>query len=202
MGKLKKRNNERFLNIPQKLVESHAYRALDWTSRCLFIDLRAKYNGYNNGNINASLASLREQGWVSSATLSKCLRQLESVGLIQKTRKTVGVENGSKMCNLYRFTDLPVNEHPKQGIAASRETNDYLFIKSLMAADELINSQSRKKNTLHLSNHNDSKNEGSTFNIGSTFEVKPHDDSSIFEGCKQPNIQKNNYGSSTYTQSV
>lgn len=201
MGRAKKINRGRFLNIPQKLIESHAYRALDWTSRCLFIDLRTKYNGYNNGNINASLASLRAQGWVSSATLSKCLRQLESVGLIQKTRKTVGVENGSKMCNLYRFTDLPVNDHPKQGIAASGETNDYLFIKSLMAAKELINSVTRKKHTIQFLNRNDSKDEGSKVNIDSNFEDSHADCSSSFEGCKQTYSGKFSKESSTYMHS-
>jgi hypothetical protein len=201
MGKLKKPKSERFLKIPQKLIESHAYRALGWTSRCLFIDLRSKYNGYNNGNINASLASLSAQGWVSSATLSKCLRQLESVGLIQKTRQTVGVENGSKMCNLYRFTDLPVLEHPKQGIAARGETNDYLFIKSLMAAKELINSATSKKNTLQFLNRNDSKNEGSKVKIGSKFEDAHADCSSSFEGCKQTYTGKISNQSSAYMHS-
>lgn len=201
MVRLKKPNTERFLKIPQKLVESHAYRALDWTSRCLFFDLRAKYNGYNNGNINASLASLRAQGWVSSATLSKCLRQLESVGLIQKTRKTVGVENGSKMCNLYRFTDLPVNENSKLGFPASRETNDYVFIKSLMAAKELINSATHKNSTLQLSNRNDSKNEGSEVDNGSKYEDTRPKITSSFEGCLQPDIRKIVDGSTTYKDS-
>lgn len=196
MGRLKKVKGERFLKIPQKLIESHAYRALDWSARSLFIDLRGKYNGYNNGNISASLASLREYGWASSATLAKCLRQLESVGLIKKTRQTVGVENGSKMCNLYCFTDLPINEHSKFGIPASRETNDFLFIKSAKEAKELVNASIHKKSTLQLLNQNESKTEGSKVEIGSDIEVT-HSRAASFSECLKPAYSDKNVNTSS-----
>lgn len=198
MGKVKNPKRERFLNIPQKLVDSYAYRALDWSSRSLFIDLRRKYNGFNNGNIGASLASLRDYGWTSSATLAKCLKQLESVGLIKKTRQTVGVENGSKMCNLYCFTDLPINEHSKFGIPASRETNDFLFIKSAKEAKELVNASILKKRTLQILNQNESKTEGSTVVIDSDIEVQHCCDTSFSEGWKASYSGKNVSASSTY----
>jgi hypothetical protein len=164
MGQVKIKKNEQFISAPKKLLESHAYRALHWSARSLFWDIRSKYNGYNNGDLNASLANLRSAGWTSSATLTKCLRQLEAVGLIQKTRKTVGVENGSKMCNLYRFTDLQVFDVPKHGIKAMRDTNDYVFIKSGKEAQELVKKActGTKKVTIQSVNRDDSKYEPTT----------------------------------------
>lgn len=198
MGRLKKVKGERFLKIPQKLIESHSYIALSWTARCLFIDLRGKYNGYNNGNISASLTSLKGYGWTSSATLANCLRQLESVGLIKKTRQTVGVENGSKMCNLYCFTDLPINEHSKFGISASRETNDFLFIKSAKEAEDLVNASIHKKRRLQILNQKESKTEGSTAVIDSDIEVQLSRSSSFSEGRMPAYSDKNVDASSSY----
>lgn len=190
MGKFKNKKQERYISAPLKLVESPAYKALCWSARSLFWDLRSKFNGFNNGNIGASLTSLRSAGWTSSATLTKCLRELESVGLIEKTRKTVGVEKGSKMCNLYRFTDLPVNEFSKFGISAMRETNEFLFIKTAKEAKERVEGSSAKKSTLHSLNHDASKSKASVVTINSEVEKVIFASTSNGESRKNHQIQR------------
>ena len=187
-----------FVGVPREILNSYAYLALNFSARSLYLEIRLRMNSFNNGNINASLASLRDYGWTSSATLAKCLKQLESVGLIKKTRQTVGVENGSKMCNLFCFTDLPINEHSKFGIPASRETNDFLFIKSAREAKELVNASILKKRTLQILNQNESKTEGSTVVIDSDIEVQHCCDTSFSEGWKASYSGKNVSASSTY----
>lgn len=104
----------------------------------------------NNGNISAALKDLKHRGWKSPTTLAKALRQLEACGLIAKTRKTIGVENGSTLCNLYRFTDMPVSRRPDLGIESSRATHDYKRIESLSKANWLVKQASSpsKKSTL------------------------------------------------------
>jgi len=129
---------EAHIRIGLALLESPAFIALDWTARALFLDLRSRMRSSNNGNINAALSELRHRGWTSSTTLAKALRQLEAVGLLRKTRQTVGVEHGSKVCNLYRFTDVEVFERPKLGIEGCKATDDYKVFKTLTAARRAV----------------------------------------------------------------
>jgi len=147
---LTKTYEEKFVGVNMSLLNSPAWIALDRAAQALFFDLRVKVNGYNNGNINATLSELVHRGWTSSATLAKCLRQLESLGFIAKTRATVGVEKGSKVCNLYRFTDLPVLEQQKQHIQGGNATHDYKAYAALKDAKHAVSAASptQKKRSL------------------------------------------------------
>ena len=136
---------EAHVRITLKLLQSPAFIALDWTARALFLDLRSKLRGSNNGNINAALSELKHRGWRSPTTLAKALRQLEAVGLVEKTRQTIGVERGSQVCNLYRFTDVDVYEFPKLAINAKKATHDYLKFESLGHARNAVRSASVPK---------------------------------------------------------
>ncbi len=129
---------DKFVGVNMSLLNSPAYIALDRCAQALFFDLRVKYNGYNNGNINAALSELRHRGWNAEPTLAKALRQLQATGFIAKTRNTIGVENGSKVCNLYRFTDLEVFEVPKLHIEARKPTHDYQAISTLTEAKRIV----------------------------------------------------------------
>ena len=140
MGKLKVKGVSILphIRVDMRLLNSSAYIALDTCAKALYIDLRSKVNTFTNGNLNATLSELKHRNWRSAVTLAKALRQLEAVGLIAKTRKTIGVEKGSKICNLYRFTDLEVFEMPKLGIAAQKATHDYLAIRGLNEARQMV----------------------------------------------------------------
>nr|WP_145546378.1 hypothetical protein [Variovorax boronicumulans] len=126
------------VRINLEMLNSPAFIALDWSARALFLDLRSRLRSGNNGDINAALSELVHRGWKSSTTLAKGLRQLEAVGLIRKTRKTIGVEHGSKLCNLYRFTDMEVFARPALGIEACRPSYEYRAFKSLTEARRAV----------------------------------------------------------------
>ena len=125
--------NGRSVRVYCTLLESHAWRVLGWSARALFVDLRVKLNGSNNGNINATLSQLKHRGWASPTTLSKALYELQAVGLLVKLRGG-GVEFGSKVCALYAFTDLDVFDHPKLGISAMKAKHTYLTFQTLAEA--------------------------------------------------------------------
>ena len=93
MGKLKVKGAPILphIRIEMRLLNSSAYIALDTCAKALYIDLRSKVNTFTNGNINATLSELKHRNWRSAVTLAKALRQLEAVGLIAKTRKTIVV---------------------------------------------------------------------------------------------------------------
>ena len=107
------------------VTKSIAWSVLGSSSKALYLDLRSRVHEYNNGDLEATLKSLKPSGWVSSATLSKSLYELLSLGFIVKTRGG-GVEYGSKQCSLYGFADLRINQRPDKGIEKRGATSEYL----------------------------------------------------------------------------
>ena len=104
---------EAHVRVPLEVLQCPAFIALPASAVKLYMDMMSHLRSTNNGNINATLSELRHRGWRAPATLAKALRQLEAVGLIAKTRETTGVHRGSKLCNLYRFTDRDAYAVPK-----------------------------------------------------------------------------------------
>lgn len=128
----------RHVRIYCDLLDSPAWYALSKTSRSLFVDLRSFVGPTNNGDISAALSLMRKKGWNSSSTLADALFELQALGFIAKTRNTVGVENGSRVCCLYRFTDLPTFAFPKLYIEAHSETHEYRRYATLAAAKRAL----------------------------------------------------------------
>jgi len=107
-----------------QIAHAPAWLALSCTARALYMQLRVKLKTNNNGNIEATLGTLKHSGFKSSSTLAKALRELETLGLIAKTRQG-GITAGGRLCNLYRFTDKPMYDFPKQGLKASKATHEW-----------------------------------------------------------------------------
>lgn len=127
MGKLKKPPRDPrggHSRLYWDLQDSVAWRALSATDRDIWLWLRRKLKVSNNGNIEATLSTLRLCGIRSSSTLAKSLRALQTLGFIEKTRQG-GIAAGGKECSLYRFTDEQVYEHPALGIPKQSPTNDW-----------------------------------------------------------------------------
>ena len=154
--------------IPLEVLDSPAWRVLPLSSKALYTDMRAKLRSTNNGNINATLSEMRHRGWNSSATLSRALRHLLALGFIAHTRQG-GIASMAKVCSLYRFTDMPVNEHPKQGIAAGAATHDYRNYTSVRDAEAEIRRQAKKSKVQKLK-HKASETEAIRPDIGSETE--------------------------------
>lgn len=120
-----------------KLLDTPAYLALSKTARALYVDLRRQLGQTNNGNIEATLTTLKHRGWRSSATLHSALKELLEAGLIAQTRQG-GIAYLSKQCSLYRFTDVDVFDQPKIGVAAMKATHDYRRFGSLGEAKAAV----------------------------------------------------------------
>lgn len=119
------------------IQDSAAWRALAFSSQSLYLAMRQKIGSRNNGNIEATINTMRANGFASKATLSKALRELLAVGLIAKTRQG-GIARSTKECSLYRFTDVPAHEFPKQGVAPQLATNEWRKFKTLAEAKSAI----------------------------------------------------------------
>ena len=132
------------VRIYWEIVDSHAYRVLSYSAQSLYVVIRRQLLSTNNGNISATLGTLKHYGWRSSATLSKSLRELEVVGLIAKTRQG-GIAYMSKVCSLYRFTDEACYEFPKQRVSACKATFDYRDLKTRAEAKQAIACSSERR---------------------------------------------------------
>lgn len=119
------------------VLNSMAWKALSHTAVHLYIELRKRMHDYNNGRVTATLRELTHDGFSSPSTVAKCLRELEAVGLLAKTRQG-GIANGGKLTNWFRFTDKAVPGFVKEGIAASEATYDWRALKTKKEAEELI----------------------------------------------------------------
>lgn len=119
------------------VLDSNAWRALDWSAQALYVAMRRKLLSTNNGNIEATIGTLRHFGFKSSATLSKCLRSLQAVGLIAKTRQG-GIAYGQKVCSLFRFTDVDTYAHPKLDIDAIKAGNEWRHFATLVDARKAL----------------------------------------------------------------
>ncbi len=120
-----------------ELQDSVAWRALSPTDRDLWLWLRRKLKGTNNGQIPATLSTLKHSGVRSSSTLAKSLRALQAVGFIEKTRQG-GIGAGGKECSLYRFTDEEVFEQPALGIRKQKPTNEWVQFRTLVEAQNAL----------------------------------------------------------------
>lgn len=121
------------VRIYNEILDSHAWRAVSWADQGLYIALRRKLKGTNNGNIEATMDTLRHAGFTSSATVFKGLRALQAAGLIARTREG-HLSQGAKVCNLFRFTDEDVYEQTKLGIPMMKATNDWSKFRTLAEA--------------------------------------------------------------------
>jgi hypothetical protein len=127
----------RHIRVYVSLLNSPAYRVLGYPAKALFTDLRSLVTATNNGNLSAALSDMKHKGWTSPATLSNALYELRVMGFIAVTRAG-GLKMGTRICQLYRFTDLDVFEQPKVGVFAIKATHDYQCFASVGEAERAL----------------------------------------------------------------
>lgn len=133
------------------MIDSPAWRALTHVDVRVYIAMRRRLGRTNNGDVDATLATMRQSGIKSGATLAKSLRSLETLGFIAKTRQG-GIANGGKLCSLYRFTDEASFDLPKASHKATAPTNEWQSFTSIAHAQAVLReahaSARRPKNSL------------------------------------------------------
>lgn len=129
--------NGRHIRVYCSLLNTPAYRVLSFAAKALFTDMRSLITSTNNGNLSAALSDMKHKGWTASATLSKALYELRAMGFIAITRAG-GLKLGTRVCTLYRFTDLEVFDQPKVGVLAVKVTQDYLRFDSVKTAEQAL----------------------------------------------------------------
>lgn len=93
-----------FMSLPHALIRHENYINCPPAGIKLLNYLFLQYNGKNNGDINCTLTQLKQFGFTKDSLLY-AKRALIKHNLIQETRK-----NQKKICALYAFTWLPIDE--------------------------------------------------------------------------------------------
>ena len=130
-----------------EMMDSPAWRVLTHADVRVYLSLRRKLLGSNNGDINATLSEARHAGIRSSSTLASALARLQALGFIAKTREG-GIANGGQMCCLYRLTDEGTFDIAKDGVSKGPATNEwrtFTTLRQARAAVELPTHKTRVK---------------------------------------------------------
>jgi hypothetical protein len=89
MSRAKRWNRKRFNNfvmVPRKMLKLEEWKNLSPAAKILYIHLKTKYNGSNNGDIYLHYSELKGiRGLSSHSTISKALKELQDKGWVEKT---------------------------------------------------------------------------------------------------------------------
>ena len=82
-----RRNTEPFIMLRYYIYDHRAWKALSPKARCIYLELRRRYNGRNNGEISLSMREASEVAQSSKATAQTALNQLVAHGFIRLNHK-------------------------------------------------------------------------------------------------------------------
>ena len=102
-------STERFVKLTYPLIESEAWKWLRPISKAVYIELKRRYNGLNNGKISLSLSEAAHILKASKSSISTALKQLEMHGFIKLIKK--GYFTG-RMASEYALTDEQLDGFP------------------------------------------------------------------------------------------
>jgi len=106
-----------YLTISYKMARTQAFRSLTGTSLKVWIELRTRYNGHNNGLVSLSLREAAALLGISQTTAQRALTELEDKGFIK--RRTRGSWYGRKAAE-FILTDRSYDGHE-----ATRDWQDW-----------------------------------------------------------------------------
>lgn len=88
MGRKRKRIGKSFVMLPRKMLKNKEWRQLSPAAKTIYIHLKAKYNGSNNGKIRLYYSELKDiKGLASDPTISRAFKELEKKGWLKKTNR-------------------------------------------------------------------------------------------------------------------
>ena len=100
---------DQYWNLPYTLARSAAFRQLPAPALKIFIELRCRYNGHNNGRLTLSLDEAARLLGLSKSTVSRGFKELEAHGFIRLRVK--GQWYGRK-ASQWTLTILAMDGHP------------------------------------------------------------------------------------------
>jgi biotin operon repressor len=100
---------DQYVNIGYLFLRSEAWRSLSGPAAKLWLEIRSRFNGGNNGKIALSLDEAARLLHLGKATVQRAFQELEAKGFIVMIRK--GQWYG-RLATLWRITDKPCAGNP------------------------------------------------------------------------------------------
>src|SRR3546814_20728966 len=85
-----------YLPIPYGMAQSIAFRSLSGAALKVFIELRCRYNGGNNGALTLSMDEGARLLGISKMTGHRALKELQEKGIVKVKRRDQGSGRGRK----------------------------------------------------------------------------------------------------------
>ena len=83
----KSRGHKSFVMIPRKILRGQEWKGLSPAAKVLYIHLKGKYNGMNNGKIRLYYSEMKGvKGCSSPSTISKASKELQNKKWISRTK--------------------------------------------------------------------------------------------------------------------
>lgn len=109
MSKYKRKGAEQFLPIPYAMARSAAWRSLRGTAIKVYVELRLRYHGGNNGKLSLSMDEASRLLGMSKSTAQAAFSELIDKGFIKMTKR--GAWYG-RQASEYAVTDRRLDGHP------------------------------------------------------------------------------------------
>lgn len=82
-----KESTQRFVALPYNLLESEAWKEISPNAALMYVELKRRYNGANNGNITLSYREAAKAGRCGIGTAKRKLEELQRCGFVKIANK-------------------------------------------------------------------------------------------------------------------
>ena len=106
-----------FVKLEQWVMRCPAWRDLDPVARCLYLEIKIRFNGSNNGSIGFGCREAAEALGVGPDTASRAFKSLEAHGFVQVTTRSTF--NQKRLTREWLLTELP--DDRSEGAISSRD---------------------------------------------------------------------------------
>ena len=106
MGRSRRQKSPPFVMLPRWVVRCPAWRGLSANARAIYIELRDRFNGSNNGLIGLGVREAAEAINVGRNVANRAIKELEDAGFIEPATKGAFRQNGRRATE-WLLTELP-----------------------------------------------------------------------------------------------
>lgn len=78
------KGEEQYVPIPYSMARSDAFRTLSGPALKVWVEIRSRYNGYNNGQLSLSYQEAADLLHLSKSTVRRAFEELEDRGFIKR----------------------------------------------------------------------------------------------------------------------
>lgn len=110
LHKGKRGGSGKHVQLPEWLQDSEAWRTLKPGPRALYVELKRRYNGYNNGEICLSHREAAKALNVNRNTVGSWFRELEKRGFIRMIEGAYLGPSGVGLTGKWVLTEAPLSD--------------------------------------------------------------------------------------------